>query len=201
MISILGHKNYSAESLNKYKLEDFIDDAVDKIDNVSKNYNQIHLIGNSFGANIACNIALKIEKAVSLVLISPYAYPIFKWRFLFAIFGTWLPNIKSTVKKYIPKDLPVKNQNIYELPLKALMQVEKSRKHLPKVLAQINIPTLVINNKNDFVFEKTNGEKVYRCLTIPDKGLFEVKLVQGHFIVNEKDVQARIKEFLNIFKS
>lgn len=180
-------------------VEDVVKDAIGK-------YNKIFLVGYSFGANLAFDIAARYPKEITGVVslgVSVYLKKGFFINTFLPIFHVLLKHYK---KSYIKKNQAIEYEDsgsyVY-LPTNSIYEFKKFIKHYTKKeLSKVTTPALIIHSKNDAITHPSSSEFVYRKINSQQKDLLLLDDVNHNPLTSKrKDViYSQIKEFIEARK-
>ena len=180
-----GHGT-SPERLAVVKNYQWIESVQESIAMLSKNYEEIYLIGNSFGGNLALTCANYSDKIKGIITLGT---PIFFRRnklnryFILPI----LRRIKLFQKKSkATREFIRKNGGSYNIvPLRAAYEILKVMEFSKKELPNIKKPILAMHVKNDPVVSEESHRYILDKVSSKDKNSFEVPESYHVFILDK----------------
>ncbi len=194
-----GHGT-SPEQLFNYKYKDWLKQLRSELRILENDSEEIHIIGNSFGGNLAVLIANYSNKVRSLSLLaSPFTSRFDRsMRLLAYIFK----NLKLFKKKNLSKKVKKvyqKSKRIFyaQVPISAVLElgrvVQKSRGTLQK----IKIPVLLVQAENDKIIPQNNAN--YLLSNLDDFKIFLVPKSIHVFLIDNNKMMAfeEIYKFIN----
>lgn len=199
-----GHGSINWRDLEKVNHEDWqnaIDQEVLKYIDEFKN---LYLIGYSFGANLALNMATKYPDKINGVVslgVSVYL------RKDALIKNVLLPTFHYLFGKYRKRYIRTKILNDYErtgayarVPTKSLYDFYKFiDKYTKKELDQVKVPTLIIHSRDDKVTHFRSSHFVHDRISSPQKDLLILDDI-NHNPLHSKtkdEIFNRIERFIN----
>ena len=166
-------------------------------------YKKIFLIGYSFGANIAFDLAARYPKEITGVVslgISVYLRRGYILKTLLPIFHFFLKHYR---KSYIKKNHMIEYEDsgsyVY-IPTKSVYDFLGFIKHYTKKeLPKVTTPALIIHSKDDAITHPSSSEFVYRKINSQQKNLLLLDDVNHNPLTSKrKDVIfSQIMEFIN----
>ncbi len=195
-----GHGT-SPERLAVTKYFQWIETVDNIITMLEKDYNEIYLIGNSFGGNLALISANKSKKIKGIITLgTPMLYR--KDKLKRYVFFPILKRIKLFQKKTYQRDMTEidKRRVSYNvIPLKSINHVLKIVGLSKKNLKNIKSPLLVIQTKNDSVTNEVNGKYIIDNVQSKQKELVTIPESYHVFILDKYRQQVN-KIILNFIK-
>ena len=204
---IAGHGTHP-DDLAATNWQDWCDSVEAAYLELSKECDQIYVIGVSLGSNLAAALATK-QKIAGLVMI---ASPRWIYRHGIIDLGSQLAHrlgvryyYKNTYKKHSPDTILGGETHSYlKVPLKSIREsfyfVDKV---MQEILPKVKVPTLIIQSKNDGFVHPKSAEFVYKYLGTDDKAIHWVKDRHSNIPGGEKkdDILNFITNFLNKHRS
>lgn len=201
---LTGHGT-SPEHLAVSKWHQWISDAQNGLSLLDKMCDNIWIIGNSMGGNVAISIPEKSQKVKGLVCMST---PIrFKMKFmLFRYIVPLLRRIKIFQKKFYSKRYMEKlkkfRKKTYQIiPLSSLAHLQKMIKFSAKRIKDITLPLLVVQARPDLYLDEKGAEYLYLNSQSPVKQLLWVDRSYHNIIADEKIGKIKLfKEILGFLR-
>jgi len=198
-----GHGT-SPERLSVAKYYQWIEKVDESIKTLAKECNNIYLIGNSMGSNLALISANKNKKIRGIIALGT---PIYFKRHTVSmhILLPILKRIKLFQKKryrnikYIKKIN--KGRTSYDsIPLRSMKELLKIIKLSKQNLKKINKPTLVMQTKNDLIIDEESGNYIIKNINSKNK---QLKIVPEsyHVFILDKHKEIAEKEIINFIKN
>ena len=183
MLSLKFHDK-DISYLNSLTLTDTLADLKERIELVVSNNDEVYIIGDSFGGNLAV-ILSTFYNFKSIVLVSPFVFPKLKWRFYMKFFGPFLRRVKVSVKKQYPRGM-ISNDKFSEIPTKSIAEVFYSANIAKAYLKSLNIPTLIIQNEFDYLLVNSNAKKVFDLIKSNYKKLVLIEKSNQHSVLGKE---------------
>lgn len=174
-VRLPGHGT-TLENLSKTTHRDWQEAVRIGFNKLNKDYSTIYLLGNSFGANLAFNLATcypgKIKKIVTI------SAPIMLYH---QRAKTLLVPVVKKVKKDYRKSKMEKIRNgefnekwsYHRIPLKGLQSfMEFINDFTKKELSLVDLPVLIIHSKKDILVHPKSANYIYQNLSSKQKELF-----------------------------
>ncbi len=195
-----GH-GISPERLSIVHWYDYIETLSVALKTLERDCNEIHIIGNSFGGNLACLIANKSEKVKSLVLLgSPFVIKHYRIkRVLLSIFHRLKVIQKKKYKKEVQQLPYFKEAPIYNaIPLRSLFEVKKILGLSRKELKNVEKPILIMQAVDDSYVSQKSPEFILKNIQSVVKEVVWVENSYHLLVVDrqKKKVFKRIEEFV-----
>lgn len=172
-----GHGNNDTE-FNTLNIKNFY---LDKIDNLSKHYDEIDIIGYSLGGVIACYLQ-SVRKINNMILLAP------AYRYL---------NLKNYHASKKSKNKSYKISNV--LPKKNFFHIFKFQKIVYDLSNEFSIiypPTLILWGDEDYLVKEVSGMELYKKIRNKNRQ-FYILPNHNHFnIVYSNKVLYYIQNFL-----
>ncbi len=193
-----GHGT-SPDDLIRTSPSDWIESAENAYKELKKYCDEIFIMGNSVGGNIAIILEQKYNPTGLVLLGTPIS---FRNERIVKILMPSIPIIKY-IKKYYTKryldDYPlIKKIKIHYSsgPIGKIRDAYKLTKKTYKLLNKVKTPTLVMQSETDYQFEKKNSKKIYKRLGSELKELHFIKDSYHVFIMDKNKEEA----FKHIYK-
>ncbi len=201
-VLLAGHGSHWTD-LENTSYYDWWKSVEDEIRAAQGKYRRIFLIGYSFGANLAFDLAARYPKditgVVSLGISVQLRYEFFI-KTLLPVFHFFLKRYR---KQYIKKNHILEYEDaggyIY-IPTASVYQFYKfinyyTKKELPKVTT----PSLIIHSRDDSITHPSSSEFAYRKINSPKKELMLLDDVNHNPLVSKRQeiIFSRIMEFIN----
>ncbi|MBU1036606.1 alpha/beta fold hydrolase [Patescibacteria group bacterium] len=201
-ILLPGHGSYwkDLEKTTHYHWWKTVDDEINK---ARGKYKKIYLIGYSFGANLAFDMAARYPKEITSVIslgISVYLRREFLIKTLLPFFHFFLKRIK---KDYIKKDqiADYEDRGCYlYIPTASTYEFYKFiNTYTKKELAKVTVPSLIIHSQDDTITNPKSSQFVHQRINSPKKELLILDDINHNPLISErKDVIfSKIMEFIN----
>jgi carboxylesterase len=194
-----GHGT-SPERLAVTKYYQWIEAVEESINMLDEEYNEIYLIGNSMGGNLALIAATKSRKIQGIVTLGT---PIFFHseklnRYLLL---PMLKRIKLFQKKIFDRDMTEINKKrvCYDtIPIKSIGHLAKVIDLSKANLKNIKIPVLVMQTENDNVISNDSGPYILKNIKSREKRLIEIPESYHVFILDKygKEANNKVLEFI-----
>jgi carboxylesterase len=195
-----GHGT-SPENLFNYKYQDWLNQLKKELNQLTHICDEVHIIGNSFGGNLAVLIANSSNKVKSVSLLaSPFTSRFDKFMRLGAY-------IFKNVKLFKKKNLSKKVKKVYkksrrvcyeQVPLFSILEVGRVIKMSRKILPKIKKPVLLIQAENDNIIPHHNID--YLLSRLNNLKIFLVpKSIHVFLADNNKEIAfEEIYKFVNV---
>lgn len=196
---LAGHGT-SPERLSITKYYQWIETVEGALKMLSEEYNNIYLIGNSMGGNLALVSANKFRKVKGVVTLSaPFFFH--KEKITKYLILPILKRIKIFQKKIYPIDMTKINKRTVSydtIPIRSLNQLVKLIEASKKNLENIKVPLLVMQTKNDRVISNESGPYILEKTKSKKKKLIEIPESWHVFIIGEfrKEANKHILRFI-----
>jgi carboxylesterase len=195
-----GHGT-SPERLAVTKYYQWIESVNESINSLSKNYNEIYLIGNSMGANLALISANQSRKIKGIITLgAPIFFP--KEKIHRYVIIPILKRIKLFQKKMRKKEVTrLDNSRAHYdcIPLMSLKHMLKIVSLSKENLKNIFSPILVMQTKEDKVIKEDSAEYILKNVKSKDKKLILIPKSYHVFIIDKYKDKAN-KHILNFIK-
>jgi carboxylesterase len=196
-----GHGT-SPERLAVTKYFQWIDTIEESIKMLEQDYDEIYLVGNSFGGNLSIVCANKSKKIKGLVTLGT---PIFFHREKINRYLVYpiLKRIKLFQRKKYKKNLDKINKRrvaYNSLPLNSIVHMLKVIELSKKEVLKIKVPTLVMQTENDSVAREDSGTFIIDNIKSKNKKLSIVPESYHVFIIDKHRKMAN-KEILNFIEA
>jgi len=198
-----GHGT-SPERLAIIKYVQWIEFIEEKIKMLAENHDEIFLVGNSFGGNLALISANKSKKIKGVVTLGTPIYFRNEKRNKYLIFPI-LKRIKIFQKKrykskYTEHLIKTKGSSYKSIPLRSLGQVGKIVNLSKTFIKNIKKPVLVMVTPNDPVSRKDSVNYIIDNLPTKKKRVFTVP-ESYHVFILDKYAHLANKEILKFIKN
>ena len=203
-ILLAGHGTTNWQDLERTSYYDWWKSLQDEVLTASQKYRKIYLIGYSFGANLAFDIAArypdKIDGIISLgisvylkreILIRRFLLPIF--HFLFQRYR------KSYIKSSFLQEYLESGSYLF-IPTKSIYDFYNFIKfYTKKELSRVQAPSLIIHSRDDAVTNPRSSEYVHARIGSPKKELMILDEMNHNPISSQRKnlIFGKIEEFLN----
>ncbi len=191
-VPLLSGHGTNPRQLLKVKSRDWTIDVKNAIKKLEKSCDEIYLVGNSFGGNLAFLNSNKSDKIKGIVsLAAPFIFKHHNVRkSLLHVFRQFkLFQRKRPTKKV--KDIYRKTKRIsyQQIPLNSLIELQKSVNLSKDCLSNITKKVLIIQSTNDDIVSKDSVNFVYNKVKSKDKEIFWVKDSIHVLIADSKKMQ------------
>ena len=161
-----GHGT-SVEDCNSTSYRDWMDAVEQGYDRLSREFDEVFVIGFSMGCTLAFHLALERIPA-GLVIMSP---ALFKFRSRKAYLSPIMCHFRQyEVKRFKPKgDKPMPTFGYSVYPMKAGREALRMTLKMRRMLHRVTAPTLVMHSTEDITAPYENGPKVYEAIGSEDK--------------------------------
>jgi carboxylesterase len=158
-----GH-GISPEMLNKVRYKDWLESAEKSLKELTKDHNQVFLLGESMGGLLSLWLAAKTPAISGILIFAPALRIRGLWRSRFI----W-PFVPFTKKKHIDVSSPWQGFNV--VPLRAAAQLNHLQGLVRRKLASINQPLLIFQGKLDQTIDPLGSVDVLERTGSEDKEL------------------------------
>ena len=200
-VLLAGHGSHW-QDLGETTSYDWWKSVEDEVKAAIGQYQNIFLIGYSFGANLAFDIAARYPKEIAGVVslgVSVFLKRNYIIKIFLPIFHLFL---KHYTKGYIKKNhlIDYEDSGSYvSLPTKSIYEFKNFIKHYTKKeLPKVTTPALIIHSKDDAITHPRSSEFVYRKINSQQKDLLLLDDVNHNPLTSKrKDViYSKIREFI-----
>lgn len=195
-----GHGT-APERLAVTKYTEWIEFLEEQIDMLDKQCDEIFLVGNSFGGNLALLLANRSKKIRGIVTLgTPMAFRHERKAKYFLL--PVLKRIKMFQKKGLGKYRGGKKRvGAYDIvPLRSVGQLLKVVKMSKKSLGEMKVPVLVMQTRSDTVTDPISAEYIAshvsgksKVFIVPDS--YHVFIMDKHAPVANREILRFVKEF------
>ncbi len=201
-VRLAGHGSHWTD-LEKTSYYDWWKSVEDEIKKASGKYKKIFLIGYSFGANLAFDLAARYQKDITAVVslgISVFLRKEFFIKLLLPFFHFFFKHYrKFYIKNEQVLDYEDAGGYVY-IPTASVYEFYKFINYYTKrELAKVTTPALIIHSKDDAITHPQSSIFVYRKINSPKKELLLLDDINHNPLTSQrKDVIfSRIKEFIS----
>ena len=192
-VRLPGHGT-SVEDLDATTHGAWLQTVVDAQRDLAAKYDRVSVVGMSMGALLAVHVAVT-SSVYKIVLL---AAPIYNrdWRLPFFKFFAWL--LPSVPKKL--HDYGLENHVRYDrMPLKAVGELLKLVEYTKGVLADVRVPTLVMQSRVEHTLKPQSAQYIYDALGCEKKKIFWLEH-SGHLLVLGVERGRVFKEIVNFLQ-
>lgn len=193
-ILLTGHGSNPCNLLS-VKWNDWFLDIKQTYHKYSSSYDNIFIGGVSLGGSLSLYSATKMDFAGVFTINALYKFSLFQ-RLVLPIFSCF----KITLKRSEERIKWYEENKLFSYPvdvLPAAYQVSKFLNFLHREMANIDIPTLIIQSKTDKTISPLSGDWIYSCLKNNKKKL--VRISEGDHILTVDPNKDIAFEAINIF--
>lgn len=192
-----GHGT-SVEDCNSASRRDWIDAVEQGYDQLSREFNEVFVIGFSMGCVLGFHLALE-RNPTGLIIMSPAIFKFRSWK-------AYLSPIMCQFKEYEVKHFkPIGGRRLKKFgyavyPLKAGREALKLTLKMRQFLCQVTTPTLVMHSTKDITAPYENGPKVYEDIASDDKEFIKFES-SSHMLMYDCEKEAVWDATLNFIKA
>ncbi|MBU1130964.1 alpha/beta fold hydrolase [Patescibacteria group bacterium] len=201
-VRLAGHGSADWQDLENTSYYDWWKAVDDEVKNASARYKKIFIIGYSFGANLAFDMAARypdIVKGVVSLGISVYLKREYLIKTLLPFFHFFLKRYKKTyIKKKYLKEYAEAGGYVY-MPTKSVYDFYNFvNSYTKKELHKVTAPSLIIHSRADAITHPKSSEFVYQRISSPRKELIILDDINHNPAMSQRKslIFAKVEEFL-----
>jgi len=201
-IRLAGHGTTDWRDLEKVSYYDWWKSLEDEVKNSAGKYEKIFLIGYSFGANLALDMAARYPKMVDGVVSLGISVFLKKERLMKTLLPIFHFLFKKYKKYYIKKECQDEYLNSGSqmfVPTKSLYDFYNFIDFYTKrELSKMTAPALIIHSRDDAITKPQSSEFVHRCLSSSKKELLILDEMNHNPIQSQRKnlIFSKIEEFI-----
>jgi len=202
-IRLAGHGTNDWRDIENSSYYDWWKSLEDEVKSAADNYRRVYLIGYSFGANLAFDMAARYPQLVDGVVslgISVFLRREWLIKLVLPIFHLFLKKArKHNIKKKHIHEYLDSGGSIY-VPTKSLYEFYRFiNRYTKKSLHQVRVPSLIIHSREDAVSHPISSEFVHSRINSANKELLILDDINHNPIRSQRKnlIFSKVEEFLS----
>lgn len=202
-IRLAGHGTTDWQDLENTSYYDWWKSLEDEVRSASERYRKIFIVGYSFGANLAFDIAARYPDMVDGVVslgVSVFLKRELGIKILLPIFHFFLKRYR---KKYIKKDFLdeyLESGGYLYIPTKSVYDFYNFiNNYTKKELHKVKVPSLIIHSRDDAITNPKSSEYVHDRISSPRKELMILDDINHNPIRSQRQklIFSKVEEFIS----